>query len=364
MRILLPLILFLLIASPAFGQDVLQPELQRHSWDVFVKLNAEDPSLTDVIFIDLLTGEESIVSTPGDHFTLTGSGVIFFDTVDRQVRLAKADGIIRDHPFITMTADAYRVDWTVSADRQRIAWTVSRKRADDQLVTSTWLADIAGREVRELLVYGPRDGIQLLPIAIDESGDSIFMEVHADGTSGLTPYTKRTGLFSLVVVDDVLTRAVPGDQTCFCAVGFGGGKMLRLTPNDETGGLDVEVYDLNGGPRQVILAISRGNYSEAGNVLLSPDGSQAVYALSQVSGFATEQEEIRTVMVQIDLENARQKIVGSPIPALVRPLSFTEDNRVVLFTTERGSGTWKIDLEDGQLVEVSSATYLGMLGGS
>ena len=362
MKILLPVILLLFISSPAFGQDVVQPEMQRHSWDVFVDFNAEDPSQTDVIFIDLLTGEESIVSAPGERFTLTDSGVLFFDTVDRQVRLAKADGIIRDHPFVSMTADAYRVDWTVSVDRQHIAWTVSRKRADEQLVTSTWYADTASSEVRELLVYGPRDGIQLLPIAIGESGDSILMEVHADGTSGLTPYTRRTGLFSLVVVDDIFTESVPGDQTCFCAVGFGAGKMLRLTPNDETGGLDVEVYDLDGGAQQVIPAISRGNYSEAGNVLLSPDGRQAVYALSQVSGFATEQEEIRTVMVQVDLESARQKIVSNPIPSLVRPLSFTEDNRVMLFTTERGNGTWKIDLEDGQLVEVSEATYLGTLG--
>lgn len=360
----LPLvILILLLAMRSYSQDVIQPELQQHRWDVFTKGNAENPSLTDLIFIDLLSGERSTLSATGERYTLTDSGVIFFDTNERQVKVAKADGIIRDHPFITVNAETRRVDWAVSEDQDRIVWTVSRQVEDGRLITATWLADVAGTEIRELLVYGPRDGIQLLPIGFGAGGSEIYMEAHAFGSEGLSPYTRRTGLFALALAEAKLsTRALPGDQSCYCAVGFGANLMLRLAPNRELSGLDVEIYPLDGGAPQVIPALSRGNYSAGGNILLSADGKQAVYALSQVGEGADELDETRTVLIHVDIENGRQRIASSPIPGPIRPLSFAEDNRVALFTLGQHDATWKLDLEDGRLVEVADALYLGQIG--
>ena len=362
MKRFLLVILILLLNLPSYSQDVIGADLQQHLWDVFTKRNAANPSLTDVIFVNLLSGDQSTLSAPGERFTLTNSGVIFFDNVERQVKLGKADGIIRDHPFIIVNSETHRVDWAVSADREWIVWTISRRVEDGQLITATWLADVAGAEVRELLVYGPRAGIQLLPIAFGEDQREVFMEAHAFGDDGLSPYRRRTGLFSLVLSEDELvTRALPGDQSCFCAVGFGANRMLRLAPNRELGGLDVEIYRLDGGEPLVIPALSRGNYSEGGNILLSADGTQAVYALSQVGEGADEGTEIRTVLIHVDIENGRQRIVSSPMPGPIRPLSFGEENRAALIAIGQRDSTLKVDLEDGRLIEAAAAVYLGQI---
>jgi len=356
-------ILILLLTIPSYSQDLAQPELQQHSWDVFIKRNAENPSQTDVIFIDLLSGDQSALSASGERFTLTKGGVIFFDTIERQVKLTKVDGIIRDHPFINANSETQRVDWAVSEDKDQILWTVSRRVEGGGLITATWLADVAGTEIRELLVYGPRDGILLLPIGFGADRREVFMEARVQGSEGLSPYRRRTGLFALALAEEELvTRALPGDQTCYCAVGFGANLMLRLAPNRELNGLDVEIYDLDGSERQVIPALSRGNYSEGGNILISADGKGAVYALSQVSERGAEQDELRTVLVHVDIENGRQRIASSPIPGPITPLSFGEENRVALVALGQIDATWKVDLEDGRLVEVAEAIYLGQIG--
>ena len=362
MRIYLFLSILLATAMSVIGQDVAQPGLQQHTWDVFARRNAENLAQTDLIFINLLSGERTTIGAMSRQFTMTSNGIIYLDRQTGQVKLAKADGNVRDHPFIQVTSDAHRVDWIVSEDGEHIVWTISQIVNDGQLITATWLADIAGAEIRELLVYGPRDDIHLLPIAFGEDGSEIYMEAHADGSEGLSPYLRRTGLFALVVTADGLhTRALPGDPNCLCAVGFGTNRLLRLAPNLDSGGLDVEVFPLDGGERQVIPALSRGNYRDGGNILLSADGTQAVYALSPARDSAAEIDEIRTLLVHVDISSGRQRIASSPIPGLVRPLAFTDEDRAVLFTTQQSNQTFKLDLEDGRHIQVADAVYLGRL---
>ena len=43
MKTSLVAILFLLLSAPTFGQDGAQPEMQRHSWDVFSKRSDANP---------------------------------------------------------------------------------------------------------------------------------------------------------------------------------------------------------------------------------------------------------------------------------------------------------------------------------
>ena len=362
MRTNLLIFMLLTMATPILSQDVVQPAMQRQTWDVFARRNAENPAQTDLIFLDLLSGDRSTVRARGEQFTLTSSGVIYFDQAESQVKLVKADGIIRDHPFINATSDTHRVDWVLSEDGDQIVWTISQIVDDGQLITATWLTDIAGVEIRELLVYGPRDGIQLRPIGFGDGQREIYMEAHADDSEGLSPYTRRTGLFALVLAADELnTRALPGDQSCLCAVGFGANLMLRLAPNLDSGGLDVEIYALDGGDRQVIAALSRGNYRAGGNIIVSADGKQAIYALSQIRNSGEAQDEIRTVLVHVDVSSGRQRIASSPIFDLARPLGFTDEDRAVLFTTRNDEVTFKLDLEDGRQFRVADAVYLGRM---
>lgn len=359
--LLIATLVFILVISLS-AQDIAQPQTQLQSWDVFTRRSAESPLLTDLIFVNLLTGEQTAISARGERFSLTHSGVIYFDLDDKQVKLAKADGVIREHPFINAARNTHSVDWIISSDKRRLAWSIVRKSEDDQRITAIWLTDAAGAEVRELLVYGPREGLQLRPVAFGADYARLFVEVYADGSESPSPYQRRAGLFALSIGEnEAAAHILPGDQTCFCPVGFGAGSMLRLAPSRALAGLDVEIFNLETGVSQLVPALSRGNYRDAGNILVSADGKQAVYALSQVRNFASDHEEIRTVVAQVDLENGLQRIASRPIADLVRPVHFTENDRAVIVTLEGGDRTLKVDLQDGRMIDLAEATYLGRL---
>ena len=363
MKNLLLAIVMLIAAATASGQDDLRPGLSSQSWDVYLQQEAGNPTETTVIFIDLLTGDSVSALTAGERHTLIDGAVLYFDQADRQVKLVKPDGIIRDHPYIVTTSEDYRVDWAVSSDGRRIAWAVSRKDDDDLLTTTLSVADAAGAEIRELLVYGPREGIRLAPLAFAGAGETIYIEAHAEGADAGGGYVRRSGLFALHFSgDNVATSALPGETACFCAVGFGDDIMARLVSDSESAGIQLEIYQLSSGGLLTVPPVSLGNYNEAGNIVISPDDAMAVYALSQVDGLASQREEISSVIVLADLENARQMVVNYPMSALARPLSWTEDNSAILLTQEGLGGTWKMRLDDGKTIKVADSVYLGMIG--
>ncbi len=362
MRFFLLSLIILLCAGVAFGQDASGLGVQGHSWDVFLRAHPTSPAETDLIFVDLLTGETTSVATAGERFTLLDDAVLYFDLADKQVKLIKPDGAIREHPYITKSSADYRIDWTVSHDRRQIAWAVSRRSADQQLSTSIMLADRSGSQIRQLLSYGPREGIRLLPVAFGADGQSLYIDVHADGTERVSPYARRSNMFLLDFGGEgMATRLLPGRGSCFCAIGFGNKVMLRLSPSGDPDSTQVEIYDIETGAARVIAPVSRGDYDEAGNVLLSPDDSLAIYALTQAGDFHAAEQELRTVLVLADIVNARQRVVGSAMNALARPIMWTEDNSAVLFALEDRDGVWKLQLGDGQAIKVADATYLGML---
>lgn len=362
MRLFLLTLILLLCACPVFGQDTTGLGIQAHSWDVFLRADANSPGDTEMIFLDMLTGESASFSTSGERYTLLDDAVLYFDHADQQVKQIKPDGRISDHPFITKTNTDYRLDWAVSKDRRQIAWAVSQRAGDQELATTIMLADQSGSQIRQLLVYGPRPGIRLLPVAFGADGATLFIDVHADGAELPTPYTRRSNLFALDFGGTgVATRMLPGEAACFCAVGIGKELMLRLAPSGEPDSTQVEIYNLQSGAARVIAPVARGDYNEAGNPLLSPDDTLAIYALTRASGYHAAEQELRTVLVLSDLVNARQRVLGDALPAPARPILWTEDNSAVLFTLEGREGVWKLWLEDGAMVKVADATYLGML---
>ena len=359
MRTLPLLFALLLMASPLLqAQEMIQPELNARSWDVFVERKDGE---TRLMFMDILTGETASFSTIGERYTLLDSNVLYFDASDRQVKLIKPNGSIREHPFITMTPDTYRVDWAVSTDRKSIAWTLTRKSVEHALTTSTFVADAAGTEIREVLVDGPRKELRVLPIALDNDKAELYMDVHPDGISPHTPYIQYASLFALDLTSGEI-RTLPGEPACFlCAAGFGSGLFLRLPPSEQSNGIDARLDNVHGGAARVIPAISQKNYTQAGDVLISADSTLAVYALSQPRGYRTAEQAVRTVFVQVNLLALEQSIVSNPISAFVHPIKWTEDNTAILFTSKKQNGTWKLNLESGQVIKVAAAAYLGHL---
>ncbi len=359
MRILhLFFVLSLMGWPPLRAQETAQPELNARRLDVFIEASGNE---TRLIFIDILTGETAALNTRGERYTLLKSGVLYFDTDDRQVKLALPDGAVGEHPFIIMPPDAYRVDWAVSADREAIAWTLTRKSADHALMTATFVADAAGSDIREVLADGPREELRVLPIALSHDQAELYMDVHPDGISPPAPYIQYASLFALDLTSGDI-RTLPGEPACFlCAAGFGPGLFLRLLPSEEGKGIDVRLDSVHGGAARVIPAIRRQHHTQAGGALISPDGALAVYA-AQLGGGGTD-AAARTVFVQVNLHTLEQSIVSNPIRAWAHPIKWTEDNSAILFSGGGRNGTWKLHLASGEVIKAADATYLGHLPG-
>jgi hypothetical protein len=355
--VLLSIFLWLM---PVNAQDTTQPTFDNHTWDVFIERNTGENNMDTLVFIDVLTGETVSVETHGERYTPVLRGVIFFDWIENQVKLATPEGVIQNHPFIIFSFGIQRIDWVISHDRKSIAWTLTREIDTNALITTTQLADIDGSNIREMLIDGPYDSVRALPIAFSEDNSELYIDAHPDGLSQFSPYTQYAGLFSLDLTSGDITP-LPGEPSCFCGAGFGSGMLVRLLLNNNLDGFDVKVYSVDGGEPRTISAITRRNYTQAGDVLLSDDGSFAIYALSQVRGFGTAEQIVRTVFIQVDLLTLEQEIINNPITTFVHPVAWTEDNTAILFTSEQQNGTWKINLEDGQLVKVANASYIGRL---
>ncbi len=347
------------LATPAASQDLLQAQLQRRSWDGFLRAGEDGASEAELIFVNLLTGETRSSAIRGERFALAANGLIYYDSDEGIAKLAKVEGGPRPHPFIKTAAGGQRVDWLVSADGQGVVWTVTGQLDGGGLLTSVFLADAAGSEIRELLTYGPRDGIQLAPVAFSADGGAIYMEVQTVGAPETAPYTRRSGLFALALSEaGAQTRALPVDQSCYCAVGFNAGLMLRLLPASQSHGWELEVIELATGDSRRIPAIEDINYDAAGNILVSPDGTRAAYALTRLGD---AEADLHSVIVLADLEQGRQAIVSGSLPYPLKPLHFTEEGRALVFVAENGGGTWKLDLADGRLLQLAEAAYLGRL---
>lgn len=211
-----------------------------------------------------------------------------------------------------------------------------------------------------MLTDGPRDGIRAMPVAFSIEQDALYMDAQPDGLGRFVAYAQYGGLFRLDLETSEITP-LPDEPSCYCGAGFRAGQFLRLALSTTLNGFDVRVYDLERNQSQVITSLPIGNYTQAGDILISPDGTRAVYALSQVSGFGTSSQSVQTVFMLIDLRSYTQFALTSPITTYVQPIRWTEDNTAIVFTSPQVSGTWKISLADRELKKVAEATYIGKL---
>ncbi len=351
----------MLVWAPLSAQDAALPEAEQPGWDVFLR-NDDDDAATELVFINILTGEMNSISIAGERFTLLGNAVIYYDLDEEQVKLAAPDTSIRDHPFVTRAADAERVDWVVSRDGQTIAWTETRRGDGGTLSTSTYVSDLDGVDSREVLVDGPRDGVRVLPVAFRAATNELIMEAQPDGISEHFSYRQYAGLFALDLVDGAV-RQLPDESGCYCPAGFGDRVLLRFPPSSQADGVEVKVYSFDGSQKMTIGSATPAGFTASGEALVSADDNLALYVMSQVPVQGAAPGETRSVFVLADLQTLEQSLVSNPITGLPRRVAWTEDHGAVLFTNDQQLGTWKLRLSDGKISEVASALYLGSLQG-
>lgn len=355
MRKLLTVLLLMLVGSLQAQDSTPQDNPRNHPYYVFIQ-----PDAQTLIFVDALTGEQNTLTVIGERYTLFGRSVLFFDPQTRQVMVATPDGELEPHPFMQMPSDAMRIDWLAAADGKRLAWTVTHSDAPGELTTTTQIASSEGTDVRDVLTDTRRDGLRVLPVAFDHTQTKLYLDYQPDGVGALTAYPQYAGLFEL----DLNTgkwQFLEGEPGDFTGAGFGGEFFLRLALTDDLSGFDLKVINLATRFSRTIPTLQlRGAFSQAGDILIAPDGSRAIYALSQISSFGTTAQSIRTVFVLVDLVNMTQTNL-TEITTFVRPVAWTEDNSAIIFTSPQQTGTWKINLEGTRLEKIAEPTYLGTL---
>ncbi len=350
--------LWLLLGLAAL--PVTQAQDQR-GWEVFIQRNIDAIGTDRLIFIDLFTGEEVPLEVNGERYTLLDSTVMFLDLNQNRILLAQPDGTTLPHPFIQPGSDARRVDWTLSADRRQIAWTVTAGTSD-ALMTTTSIATLDGSGLRPVFTDGPRNAIRAWPVAFSSDGATLYMDFQPDGIGDFLPYPQYAGLFALNLTSG-LWEYLPGEPGCFCGAGFYDNLLLRLRLSADQSGFDLHIINLTGDVSQVIPAQNARGYTQAGDIVFSPDGRRVVYALASISNFNQANQSALSLFMLVNLDTLTQAPLTNPISTFVEPLAWTESNRAIVFTSRQRDGTWKIRLEDGTLDRVADATYLGRLAG-
>ncbi len=345
--------------STANAQDD-PAQAETHLWEVYVRRDVDSAGLDRLQFLDLLGGDVATVEVFGERFTPLGSRILYFDDVNRVVMTAAPDGTVQPHPFIQLGA-ARRVDWIVSADQRLVAWTLTYAEPEG-LRTETYIATPGGTEQQLVLTDGPRtDGVRALPVAFSADNSALIMDAHPDIIGDLAPYTQYARLFRVELATSTIELLPDDDFPCFCGAGVRAGVLLRLSVTADLRGFQLLVFGLDDGTRRIIDAYPLPNYTQAGDILISPDGTRAVYALSQIENFGTPQQRIGTIFMLVNLETMMQEPLTERITTYVHPQRWTEDLTAVLFTSPLRDGTWKVTLADGVLTNVASATWLGSL---
>jgi hypothetical protein len=338
---------------------------ETHPYYVFMQADAADPQRTNLIFIDALSGEQNSVGVSGSRFTVLGRSILYFDASQRRVNVVTSEGDITPHPFLQLPSDALRIDWVISSDGKQIAWTVTSRTDPASLNTQTYVAQTDGSSQQLVREESRKDGLRVLPVAFDSTQTKLYFDYQPDGYDQLGTYPQYAGLASLAL-DTASPEALflPGEPGNFTGAGFGGEYFLRLALADGQQGFDLHVNNLVAGTSGVVPALQLSDtFTQAGDILISPDGRQAVYIVSQIETFgAGTQPLTRTALVLVDLRAMTQTILAD-VNSLAHPLEWTEDNSAIIFTSLQQPGTWKITVSTsgGQPEKIAEQTYLGML---
>lgn len=349
------IILSLLLIAVSFSQA---QELEHTAWEVYVERDIDENGTDRLQFINLLTGNITTANVNGERYTPLSDYIMYYDNISRAVLTVRPNGTVSPHPFIQLN-DARRVDWIISSDQRLIAWTLTYDN-DEGLITETYISDLVGTNPEIVLADGPRnDGARVFPVAFSVENSALILDSQPDSIGDLAPYRQYAGLFQLSLVDGAI-NPLPHERSCFCAAALSAGQFIRLAVTNELNGFDVVIHNLADNTSRSIAATDLDNYTQGGNILISPDGNRAMYALSQIE-IGSANPSVQTVIMLVNLEAMTQSQLSEPIRAYISPVAWTEDNSAILFTMSDQDGTWKIDLNTGDLTRIATANYIGVL---
>lgn len=315
-------------------------------------------------FIDRRSGTDTRVELNGERYTPLAAQILYFDVAARRVRLVNAAGEIEDHPFIQLPGATLRVDWLVAPDAGHIAWTLTEAGGAGQLRSFTRVANIDGSGRREVLVDGPHAERHARPVAFSDDGRTLYMAYQPLAPAGAPARQGYADLFRLTLAEG-FTRRLPGEPGCLCGAAFAGGRLLRLQLAEDLVGYELALRDTDDALQGRIAAPALPGFTQATQLLPTADGSLALYTLVQQARPGDSGQGARSAFVLADLAGGSSRLLGAPVAQLLRPVGWSDEGTIALVVSADPlrDGTWKLRLEDGALLPVAAANWLGGLTG-
>jgi hypothetical protein len=290
--------------------------------------------------------------------------VLYQENETGVIKVVYADGRTELHPALQTGGPKTTLSWVTSPDHKRLAWSLSQLTGTT-LISDLFVSDADGSNEKLVLHTSSTRGITTTPLALTNDGATLFYSRQVDPS---TETRKEYRLFPPIGdafqldVASGKTTDLPNDTGCLCAVGFtqDGRQYARLEPTADKTGFDLRLWDLS---IKINNAIPAPNitHTQAGYVLLSRDGSLAVYTSARGVPPARNVPPERYVIILVDVGRREQRIMNEPTVPKLRPVAFEPNNDAVLVVGVDTDGTYKLSLTDGTLLQVSAYTFLGTI---
>ncbi len=351
-RLLSLVILTLVLVAPVRAQFA-------NSFDVFLNssLSKGQPGL---YFVDARTGLSTVVVTNGTRHTLIEDGVLFQENDTHAIKVAYPDGRIALHTAMQPPSPDAALNWVTSADHRRIAWSVSQ-RTSTSLLSDLYVAMSDGSDKKLALHTSSTKNVDTIPLAITDDGATVFYSRQVSEQKNYQLFPVAGDVFKLDVASGQAAQLPAG---CACAVGFSpdGRRFARLEPSADQKGFGVRIWDLSI-KGDIQIQPSGIAHTQAGYLILSRDGSVAMYTSARGIAPAKGVPPERYALMLVDLARRDQRLLTDPLVSSLRAVSFDPDNTAALVVGVDKDGTYKLSLKDGTLLQVSAYTFLGTITG-
>ena len=359
-------LVFLLVAGVVQAQAEM-PESTSLYTEVYLMRTPPDgeAGVTRLIFVDAAAGHSQTVDVRGERFTLVGDYVLYVDPDSGVLYRVWPDGRVEAHPFIQPVAETQTLDWVVSPNHRWIVWLTTNRQADGTLQTVATLADAQGTTQRVILTALPDAFVQLVPLALTDDG-LFFFDRQPQGLGGYFFYPQYASIYRLdTEAEAPSAELLPFEPNCFCGAGLSpdGNTFARLERVSDAGGYHVRVWDLAANIDRYALSLP-SPYEAAGAVLVAPDGKRVIYSLANnvaIDSANSGRERFMLAVVDVDTGEQTAALYNQFLVPLL-PLAWTEDGSGVMLYNPRQDGTWKLILGSGEVRQVASGTWLGVLG--
>jgi hypothetical protein len=315
-----------------------------------------DPDAQQVYFVDALSGLSTVIRADGSQHVVVNNGVLFQEAETGFPRLI-APNSSTVLTWIQPASDAVNVQWIASPNGRRLAWSVIQQTSAG-IITELHTARSDGTQAALITKLPSPDSLAATPLAVTDDGRVLFYTLQALPSPRLyLAFPVAADVFRLEVETGRAER-LPNEPLCRCAAGFSpnGAYYARLTPEGDGSGFFLRLRTVGSPTETVFAPIDNLTHTQAGALLIAPDGSRVVYASAR--GLRPGRSE-RYALILADRTSGQQTLLTDALTVGVRPVAFTPGGEGVIAVGLTQAGTYKLTFKNRELRQVSAYSWLG-----